>query len=151
MKQNMTEIVSYHIYDFSKGFDVVPHRRLLAKCEGLGIRGRVIKWVEEWLTGRKQRVVLNGQVSDWGEVVSSVVQGSCLGPCLFVIFINDIDLAVDAISFIIKFADESKAGKVVDSLEDRQAFQDMLNRLETWSLFNIGKYNVMRFGKHNPE
>ena len=59
--------------DFSKGFDVVPHRRLLAKCEGLGIRGRVIKWVEEWLTGRKQRVVLNGQAIDWGEVVSSVV------------------------------------------------------------------------------
>ena len=50
--------------DFSKGFDVVPHRRLLAKCDGLGIRGKVIKWVEEWLTGRKQRVVLNGQASD---------------------------------------------------------------------------------------
>ena len=47
--------------DFSKGFDVVPHKRLLAKCDGLGIRGKVLRWVEEWLTGRKQRVVLNGQ------------------------------------------------------------------------------------------
>ena len=72
----------------------MPHRRLLAKCDGLGIRGKVLRWVEEWLTGRKQRVILNGQASDWGEVVSSVVQGSCLGPCLFVIFINDIDLAL---------------------------------------------------------
>ena len=119
--------------DFSKGFDVVPHRRLLAKCDGLGIRGKVLRWVEEWLTGRKQRVVLNGQASDWGEVVSSVVQGSCLGPCLFVIFINDIDLAVDALGFIIKFADDSKAGRVVDCQEDRDSFQEMLDRLETWS------------------
>ena len=91
----------------------------------------MLRWVEEWLTGRKQRVILNGQASDWGEVISSVVQGSCLGPCLFVIFINDIDLAVDAVGFMIKFADDRKAGMVVDSSEDRTAFQDMLDRLET--------------------
>jgi ribonuclease P/MRP protein subunit RPP40 len=63
---------------------------------------------------------------------------------LFVIFINDIDLAVDAMGFIVKFADDSKAGRVVDSQEDRIAFQEMLDRLETWSqewqlLFNRGK------------
>ena len=92
--------------DFSKGFDVVPHKRLLAKCDGMGIRGRVLRWVEEWLTGRQQRVILNGQASEWRDVLSSVVQGSCLGPCLFVIFINDIDLAMDTVSFIIKFADD---------------------------------------------
>ena len=142
--------------DFSKGFDVVPHRRLLAKCEGLGIRGKVLGWIEEWLTGRRQRVVLNGHTSEWGEVVSSVVQGSCLGPCLFVIFINDIDLAVDTVGFIVKFADDSKAGRVVDSVEDREAFQTMLNKLETWSqdwqlLFNRGKCKVMHFGKDNPK
>jgi hypothetical protein len=140
--------------DFSKGFDVVPHRRLLAKCDGLGIRGNVLRWVKEWLTGRKQRVVLNGQASDWGDVVSSVVQGSCLGPCLFVIFINDIDLAVDALGFIIKFADDSKAGMVVDCQADRESFQEMLDKLETWSqdwqlLFNRGKCKVMHFGKNN--
>ena len=122
--------------------------------DGLGIRGKVLRWVEEWLTGRKQRVVLNGQSSDWGDVVSSVVQGSCLGPCLFVIFINDIDIAVDALGFIIKFEDDSKAGRVVDSAEDRQAFQEMLDKLETWSqdwqlLFNRGKCKVMHFGKKN--
>ena len=140
--------------DFSKGFDVVPHRRLLNKCDSMGIRGKVLCWVEEWLTGRKQRVILNGQASDWGEVVSSVVQGSCLGPCLFVIFINDIDLAVDTVGFIIKFADDSKAGRVVDNQEDREAFQDMLNKLENWSqewqlLFNRSKCKVMHFGKSN--
>ena len=59
------------------------------------------------MTGRKQRVVLNGQASEYDEVVSSVVQGSCLGPCLFVNFINDIDLAMDAVGFIVKFADDT--------------------------------------------
>ena len=66
-------------------------------------------------------------------MVSSVVQGSCLGPCLFVILINDIDLAVDELSFIIKFADDSKAGRVVDCQEDREIFQQMLDSFETWS------------------
>ena len=65
--------------DFSKAFNLVPHRRLLVKLRGLGIQGKVASWVEEWLGDRKQRVVLNGQASDWGDVVSSVVQGSCLG------------------------------------------------------------------------
>ena len=47
--------------DFSRGVDVVPHGRL---CDGWGIRGKILRWVEEWLTGRKQRVVLNGHASD---------------------------------------------------------------------------------------
>ena len=89
-----------------------------------------------------------------GDVVSSVVQGSCLGPCLFVIFINDIDLAVDTLGFIIKFADDSKAGRVVNTPQDRQAFQEMLDKMETWSqdwqlLFNRGQCKVMHFGKKN--
>ena len=57
--------------DFTKGFDVVPQRRLLGKCWGLGIWGKVIKWVEEWLTGRKQRVVLTGQARDSGYILCS--------------------------------------------------------------------------------
>ena len=75
--------------------------------------------------------------------------------CPFVIVINNIDLAMDTVSFIVKFADDSKAGRVVDSPEDREAFQAMLNRLETWSqewqlLFNRSKCKVMHFGKDNP-
>ena len=51
--------------DFAKAFDKVPHKRLLAKCEGLGVRGKVLGWIEEWLKNRKQRVVLNGKSSQW--------------------------------------------------------------------------------------
>ena len=47
--------------DFAKAFDKVPHARLIAKCRGMGIGGKVLSWVEEWLSGRQQRVVLNGK------------------------------------------------------------------------------------------
>ena len=81
--------------DFSKAFAKVPIRRLLNKCAGLGIQGNLLKWIEKWLVGRKQGVVLNGEASSWGDTCSGVVQGSCLGPTLFIMFINDIDGAID--------------------------------------------------------
>ena len=64
--------------DFAKAFDKVPHARLIAKCKGLGIDGKVLSWIKEWLSGRQQRVILNGKYSEWGDVLSGVPQGSVL-------------------------------------------------------------------------
>ena len=64
-----------------------------------------------WLTGRRQRVVINGVSTSWGNVISRVPQGSVFGPLLFFIYINDID--TDLFSKKCKFADDTKIGRAV--------------------------------------
>ena len=51
--------------DFCKAFDKVPHKRLLKKIEGYGIKGQILKWIEAFLSNRKQRVMINGSFSEW--------------------------------------------------------------------------------------
>lgn len=138
--------------DFQKAFDKVPHSRLLLKIKALGIDGRVACWIKNWLTDRKQRVVLNGCNSDWCDVFSGVPQGSVLGPLLFVIFINDIDHCVS--SKLLKFADDAKLFRVVSARNDVDKLRGDLKNLFSWSedwlmLFNLDKCKVLHFGKNN--
>ena len=80
---------------FAKAFDKVPHRRLLHKLDYYGIRGSTHKWINSWLSGRIQKVVLYGQASDPVPVLSGVPQGSVLGPILFLIFIKEVARGTD--------------------------------------------------------
>jgi len=138
--------------DFQKAFDKVPHKRLLLKVRDMGIGGEVAQWIENWLEGRKQRVVLNGCSSDWVDVTSGVPQGSILGPILFVIYINDLDEGIK--NKIWKFADDTKLmGKSTEPKgveEIREDLQRLCRWAEKWQMaFNIDKCKVMHIGKKN--
>ena len=76
--------------DFAKAFDKVPHVQLCHKLSHLGIDGPLLIWIENFLSGRSQQVVINGKKSSISSVFSGVPQGTVLAPLLFLCFINDI-------------------------------------------------------------
>ena len=140
--------------DFQKAFDKVPHKKLMVKTRALGIIEEIADWIEDWLTGRKQRVVINGEASEWADVTSGVPQGSVLGPLLFLIYINDIDVGLN--SKIAKFADDTKLGTNAVDTSDVEALKKDLKKLgewaERWQMpFNSEKCKVLHIGDRNPQ
>jgi len=92
--------------DLRKAFDVVSHDILLKKLENLGVVGTALDWFRSYLSERSQRVDLDGNVSDPRDVPISILQGSILGPTLFLIHINDLPEASTLKTFM--FADDTQ-------------------------------------------
>ena len=79
-KDKVDQGIPVHVIylDFAKAFNKVPHMRLLYKLEKYGINADIVRWIKTWLSGRRQRVVIGGEHSEWEEVWSGVPQGSVL-------------------------------------------------------------------------
>ena len=117
--------------DFQKAFDTVPHRRLIGKLKSYNINEDIIGWIENFITGRTQKVVIGEECSGWVPVTSGIPQGSVLGPMLFVIYINDLPETVESDVYL--FADDTKIFKVLNSANDKDILQSDLTSLMDWS------------------
>ena len=117
--------------DFKKAFDSVPHERLLVKLSKYRIRGSLLNCIRHFLTGRLQRVTINGTLSSWTEVLSGIPQRSVLGTTLFVCFINDLPETISSAVQI--FADDTKIYRAISTSEDNSLLQKELDSVMKWS------------------
>ena len=124
------------LLDFSKAFDKVNHLTLLYKRQVHGVQGKTLGWIETFLIGRTQCVVLDGDTSTELPVSSGVPQESALGPILFLLYINDLPDNIQ--SNVRLFADDTAVYLAVQGQEDTDIIQNDLNTC-TMYIARVGK------------
>ena len=135
--------------DFSKAFNSVPHQHLLLKLRARGVDGKLLNWVQAFLTGRQLRVRANSLKLEWAAVTSGVPQGPVLGPLLFVVHVNDLPR-----SFMIKMFTDTKIYRSVSRASGVLTLQVDLDTLVEWSErwqlpFNRSKCKSLQLGPRN--
>ena len=113
----------------------MDHEILLKKLQNLGIKGNALAWIKSFLTGRTQKVAVDGHHSDPAPVLSGVPQGTVLGPVLFIVYINDMkDCILHAP--LRSFADDTRLLQAIETIEDVKKLQKDLQNVIQWSIEN---------------
>ena len=130
--------------DLSKAFDTIPHQELLSKLDNYGIRGNANKLIASYLSNRFQYVSVLGHDSEKLPVIYGVPQGSCLGPLLFILYINDICRVTDSGKFLL-FADDTNIF-VADQCEKRlyDKANKILNLVHMYMKCNLLHINIKK-------
>lgn len=119
--------------DFAKAFDKISHKKLQHVLWQYGIRGRNYYWIKDYLTERKQSVLIEGKFSSEKLVLSSVPQGSVLGPILFNIYISSLIQELRIHAKCAFFADDGKIWLPIKSVQDCHMLQNALQIVSNWS------------------
>ena len=139
---DMSETTVGVFIDLAKAFDTVNHQILLNKLQHYGIRGVAFCWFQSYLTARQQCVTVTNYESELAEIRCGVPQGSILGPVLFLIYINDLNLASKLLSTIM-FADDTNlffTGKSVHQIEN--IMNSELTVINEWFKANLLSLNL---------
>ena len=103
-KENKNSVV---FLDIKKAFDTVNHKILLDKLKCYGIKDQELNFFESYLNNRMQCCIVNGQTSSFRAITCGIPQGSTLGPLLFIIYLNDLPLAVKDAEITLNVDDSS--------------------------------------------
>ena len=117
--------------DFSAAFQSVSHQLLTHKLDkSYHLKSTALKWFVSYLSGRRQRVVVNGKTSQWASVTSGVPEGSLLAPLAFALYIND--LPKHLTSNCLLYADDQKLYRKIKTSDDARLLQEDFDRLQEW-------------------
>jgi len=119
--------------DYSKAFDMVSHSKLLYKLSCFGICGNLLKWIGDFLDNRTQCVRIGSAISCPRQLISGVVQGSVLGPLLFLLYVDDVVRLFSSGVLCNMYADDLKLYSIIQTSEDVSELQRSLNALVAWS------------------
>ena len=136
--------------DFSKAFDLVDPELLLEKLLKLELPTWLVSWIASYLINRKQRVVINGSTSEWKSVDAGVIQGSILGPILFILFISDINEVFQAGVVIQKYADDILVYILDYSLSNSQLPQEIVNAVDNCCFNKIKWSSTQKYARLGP-
>lgn len=110
--------------DFEKAFDRVPHKKMMMQLKSIICSEQTLRWLDSYLTHRKQFVSIGASNSSLASVLSGVPQGSVLGPLLFLIYLND--LACKFAVWCRFFADDCIVYSSIRSVDDQSSLTDYL-------------------------
>jgi len=120
--------------DFQKAFDSVCHTKLFCKLESIGFTGNLLQWIANFLTDRWQCTRVGNFVSDPARIISGVIQGSCIGPLLFLLYVNSLINIFDNDVTCHLFADDVKLYTVIKTPTDCTSLQKGLDKVYDWSV-----------------
>ena len=138
------EAVAAVAIDLSKAFDSVCHPLLLAKLKAYGFTHDALETMTAYLTGRRQRVKLDGVYSSWRTVKTGVPQGSLLGPLLFNLYVNDLNYFITSTSLRLYADDTTHYASDVSPTVLQYIINSDLSVLSRWFSMNFLQINAAK-------